>query len=261
MSDAPHVRTAIEDGIATLTLVNRARRNAVSAVMWQQIADFAAMACQVATLRVVLVRGDGNKAFSAGADISDFAALRAEPRDAKVYDELVEATCRAVEAIPQPTIALIEGACIGAGASLAAACDMRIATRSSFFAVPAARLGLGYDPAGVARFLRVFGLSATRHLLFSADRIGAARAYELAAIDALAEDGALDGAAGPLARRIAGNAPLTVQAAKLAIRAQAVDADLMAEAVRLASRADASADYREGRQAFAAKRSPHFTGS
>lgn len=252
----------IADGIATLQLANLARRNAISTVMWNKIAAFAQEVATRGDVRVVIIRGEGEDMFSAGADISDFATARSGEGNAKAYDDLVENTCLAIEAIPQPTIGVIFGGCMGAGSSVAASCDMRIAASDAFFAVPAAKLGLGYDPRGITRFIRVFGAGATRQVLFTADRLPASRAYELGAVHVLAPRAEVAALAAGLAQKIAGNAPLTIKAAKAAIRALTTnDADLMAEAERFYAAADASTDYAEGRLAFAEKRLPRFTGS
>jgi enoyl-CoA hydratase len=147
------------------------------------------------------------------------------------------------------------------GASLAASCDLRVASEDAVFAVPAAKLGLGYDVRGIQRFVRVFGAGATAFLLYTADRLSANRAHAFGAVHVLAPLAHSERVAFELADRIASNAPLTIRAAKLGIRAitQGVDG-LLTEAERLASAADSSADYREGRTAFAEKRKPHFAG-
>ncbi len=263
MTSSGQVLVDIKDGIATLRLDNPLRRNAISTAMWQRLHEFATASADRPDIRVVLVRGNGDEAFSAGADISDFSQGRSSVAEAKIYDDMVEHACRAFEAITQPTIALLRGPCVGAGASLAASCDVVAATHDAFFAVPAARLGLGYDPRGIERFLRVFGTAATRALLFTAERISAERAYALGAVYMVAPGDGFDEAADKLARSIAGNAPLTVQAAKLAIRALTVprDVGLMEQARLLADKADASADYAEGRRAFSEKRAPRFRAS
>ncbi len=252
----------IADGIATLRLANPARRNAISTLMWNKIGAFAQEVATRKDVRVVIIRGEGEEMFSAGADISDFATARSGEGNARAYDDLVENTCLAIEAIPQPTIGLIFGGCMGAGSSVAASCDMRIAASDAFFAVPAAKLGLGYDPRGITRFIRVFGAGATRQVLFTADRLPASRAHELGAVHILAAKAEVTALAAALAQKIAGNAPLTIKAAKAAIRALTTsNADLLAEAWRFYADADASTDYAEGRLAFAEKRPPRFTGS
>jgi enoyl-CoA hydratase/carnithine racemase len=151
---------------------------------------------------------------------------------------------------------------MGAGASLAASCDLRIAADNAFFAVPAARLGLGYDPRGIKRFLRVFGASATCELIFTAGRLPAQRAHQLGTVSALVPAADIERVAVEWTSRIAENAPLTIAAAKSAIRAHlSDDAARLAEAEQLYAAADASADYAEGRRAFTEKRTPRFTGN
>ncbi|MFG1418502.1 enoyl-CoA hydratase-related protein [Xanthobacter sp. V0B-10] len=259
---AGSIAITVEDGIARLVLSNPERRNAISSGMWQALAAFATEAARRHDIRVAILRGEGALAFSGGADISDFDAARSDASGAQSYDDIVESACAAIEALAFPTLALIHGACVGAGAALASSCDLRIAADDSFFAVPAARLGLGYDPRGLPRLLRVFGGQGTRQLFFTAERLAAARAHEMGAIDLLAPAGEVDAAADKLALRMAENAPLTLKAAKLSIRAaESAHGALLAEAKRATGAANASADYREGRLAFAEKRAPRFTGA
>ncbi|MFG1480973.1 enoyl-CoA hydratase-related protein [Xanthobacter sp. V4C-4] len=259
---AGSIAITVEDGIARLVLSNPERRNAISSGMWQALAAFAGEAARRTDIRVAVLRGEGALAFSGGADISDFDAARSDASGAQSYDDIVEGACAAIEGLAFPTLALIHGACVGAGAALAASCDLRIAADDAFFAIPAARLGLGYDPRGLPRVLRVFGSQGARQLFFTADRLPARRAFEIGAIDLLASPQDVDGAADKLALRMAENAPLTLKAAKLSIRAaEGGSGALLAEARRATSAANASADYREGRLAFAEKRGPRFTGA
>jgi len=259
---AGSIAITVENGVARLVLSNPERRNAISSGMWQALATFAAAAAQRPDIRVALLRGEGTLAFSGGADISDFDAARSDASGAQSYDDLVEAACAAIEAPPFPTFALIHGACVGAGAALASSCDLRIAAEDAFFAIPAARLGLGYDPRGLPRLLRVFGSQGTRQLFFTADRLAAPRAHEIGAIDVMAPADEATATADRLVQRAAENAPLTLTAAKLAIRAaEGGGPALLAEARRATTAANASNDYREGRKAFAEKRAARFTGS
>jgi enoyl-CoA hydratase/carnithine racemase len=164
--------------------------------------------------------------------------------------------------MPMPTLAVIRGLCLGAGASLACACDLRICGNDAVFAVPAARLGLGYDPRGILRFVRIFGSNATRELLFTGGRIPAERACRIGAVTGVVNVAGLEAAASSVAAQIEANAPLTLRSAKIALRAGSfnVSDDLMAEAEKARRAADASADYLEGRRAFAEKRLPLFRG-
>ena len=262
MSEGGDIAIDMAGGVATLRLRNPDRRNAVSSAMWRAIRVFAADVNASKDVRVVVIRGDGDKAFSAGADIADFEVARSGAANARAYDDLVEDTCQLIEAIARPTLAVIVEPCMGAGASLAASCDLRIAADNAFFAVPAARLGLGYDPRGIKRFLRVFGASATCELIFTAERLPAQRAYQLGTVSALVAMSDIERTAAEWARRIADNAPLTIAAAKSAIRAHVSgDPAGLAEAGRRYAAADASADYAEGRRAFTEKRAPRFTGN
>ncbi|QTL02358.1 enoyl-CoA hydratase/isomerase family protein [Aquabacter sp. L1I39] len=259
---AGDVSISVEGGIARLVLTNPERRNAISSAMWRALSAFAAEAVGRSDIRVALLRGEGTLAFSGGADISDFSAARSDASGAQSYDELVESACAAIEAIPFPVVALVHGACVGAGAALAASCDLRIAADNGFFAIPAARLGLGYDPRGVARLVRAYGAQTVRQLFYGAERLDARRAFELGALDHMAAPDEVDALADRVVSRIAENAPLTLRAAKLSIRAATgAGGQAAAEARRLTILANGSADYREGRLAFAEKRAPRFTGA
>lgn len=252
---------SLDGSIATVTLSNPARRNAISVAMWQGLADFARSTHDRPEIRCVIVRGEGRQAFSGGADISGFAQARSGSSNARDYDDLVENACLAIEAMRCPSIALIHGPCVGAGASVASSCDIRMASAGSFFAVPAARLGLGYDPRGIKRLLRVMGQAAAGEILFTADRFPAERALQMGAVAAVASIDEIEARALACALRIASNAPITVAAAKAALRAHAtVDDAALEAAMQLYASADASKDYAEGRAAFLEKRTPQFEG-
>lgn len=256
------IAISVEGGIARLVLSNPERRNAISSGMWRALSAFAADAARPGDIRVAILRGEGDLAFSGGADISDFDTARSDASGAQSYDDLVEAACSAIEGLPFPTLALVRGACVGAGAALAASCDLRIAADDAFFAIPAARLGLGYDPRGFARLARAFGGQSVRTLFFTAERMTAVRAQEVGAVDLCLPGAEVEAAAVRMAQRMADNAPLTLRAAKLSIRAtEGAPHQVLAEARRATALANASADYREGRLAFAEKRAPRFTGT
>ncbi|MEM7693877.1 MAG: enoyl-CoA hydratase-related protein [Pseudomonadota bacterium] len=256
---APHVDVEVDGEVAIATLINPARRNAISLGMWRELEAFAIDANGDPDVRAVLFRGaDGT--FCAGADISDFDEARDGSDASRAYDDQLERTCLAVEAIRQPTVAQLEGPVVGAGAALAACCDLRVAAADAFVMVPAARLGLGYDPRGVARLARTFGEPTAAWLLLTAGRLPAARAFASGAVHEVAEE--VDEAIERLTARLAENAPLTMAAAKVALRAvrDGTEPTLMDEAWRMADLADASDDYAEGRAAFSQKRPPRFMG-
>jgi enoyl-CoA hydratase len=261
MSTPGDIAIDVNGGVAILRLRNLAHRNAVSVEMWHAIAKFASQVGTRSDVRLVAIRGDGDTTFSSGADISGFASARSGTSNARDYDDLVEDTCQLIEAIAQPTIGVIIGPCMGAGVSIAASCDLRIAADNAFFAIPAARLGLGYDPRGIKRCLRVFGTDATRELLYTAGRLPVRRAYEQGVVSTLTSAADIDRVAAELFEKIAANAPLTIRAVKAAILGHLLgDPAVLAEADRLYAAADGSADYAEGRRAFAEKRPPRFTG-
>ncbi len=243
---------------AEIVIDNPGRRNAISAPMWETLRDFFAEAKDDATLRAVIVRGDGS-VFSAGADITGFEQQRSGA-SAGSYDDLVEFTLRSIEALPQIVIAALAGPCMGAGASLACACDIRVADARGFFKVPAAELGLGYDPRGIRRFVRIFGDCVTRDLLLLGSRITAQRAYDLGAIQYLVNEGEALDVAKTIADRAASLAPLTQKAAKRALQDLAAGTEISQDAREFAAIADASLDYLEGRAAFADKRPANFSG-
>jgi enoyl-CoA hydratase/carnithine racemase len=258
----PHVRVEQVEAVAVATLVNPSRRNAISLGMWRELEAFAVNVSADTMIRAVVICGEGG-VFSAGADIAGFEGDRPGRGGPRSYDDQLERSCLAVEAIRQPTVARLEGPVIGAGAALAASCDLRVAATDAFFMVPAARLGLGYDPRGVARLVRAFGEAPTRWMLMTAGRMPVERAFAQGAVHEVVPQEKLDDAVARLVMRLAENAPLTLAAAKVAVRAVTAGGEttLMEEAWRLSDLADASTDYLEGRAAFAEKRPPEFTGS
>lgn len=242
-----------QGAVELITLHNPDRRNALSVQMWEALAEFFRGAEHDRALHSIIISGSG-EVFSAGADISGFASGREH------YDDLVESTLSQLEALPQVIIAAISGPCMGAGASLACACDLRICDHDAFFALPAARLGLGYDPRGFARFMRTFGSSITKEIILLAGRISAQRAYEIGAVHRVTDARQALREATEMATQASGLAPLTQSAAKAAIRELAAGAPPTKTLFSLAALADASEDYAEGRAAFAEKRKPIFKG-
>ena len=255
MSSAGSIQVSTADGVAELRLCSGDSRNAISIAMWTELRRFARTKARDGALRVILLAGD-EAVFSSGADIREFTTLRA-PGATRAYDDLVESALRALEAMPQPTVACVAGPCVGAGASLACACDLRIATEDAYFMVPAARLGLGYDPRGIARFVRVFGDSVSRGLLLGVGRCDARTAHGCGAVHRVVRPGDVLEEGRRMARGIARNAPLTLAAAKAALTRRHEDSETLR---RLALEADASADYVEGLLAFKEKRKPEFRG-
>jgi enoyl-CoA hydratase/carnithine racemase len=258
MSDRGDIVIDRDGAIVRITLQNVSRRNALSVQMWEMLGVFISQAKGDAGLRSIIISGAG-EVFCAGADISGFEAGRSGA-GAKHYDNLVESTLSQLEQLPQLVFAAISGPCMGAGASLACACDFRVCDREAFFALPAARLGLGYDPRGIARLTRIFGESITKEIVLLAARISAERAYQLGVAHRLVEGRQALQVAQAMAADAALLAPLTQAAAKAAIRELGLRSPPSEALLRLVAMADASEDYAEGRAAFAEKRKPIFKG-
>lgn len=207
-----------------------------------------------AGVRVIVIRGAGDAAFGAGSDISEFGDRRMGDQAAG-YLQIEEPAQHALRDAPVPTLALIHGACMGGAAALAVSCDLRYAADDARFAVPPARLGIGYAVSGVRALADAIGAANAKDLLFTARRVDATEALRMGLVNAVLPKAELDSHVGELAAMIADNAPLTVRAVKLSFS----DDDEAAEAA--VADCMASADYREGIAAFGEKRRPRFTGS
>jgi enoyl-CoA hydratase/carnithine racemase len=250
------------DHIGTMTFNNPERHNAVSFEMWQSagkmLEDFAADP----EVRVVILTGAGGKAFVSGADISKFEDERATKEAVRRYNEETDRVYTRLADFPKPTIAMIRGYCIGGGLGLAIACDLRFCNEGARFALPAARLGLGYGYAGLKRFVDAIGPANTRDIFFSARQVAAAEAKEMGIVSKVLPDADLEPFVTKYAGDIAANAPMTVAAIKRITNEVLKDPasrDLKACADMVAA-CFASQDYIEGRTAFLEKRKPRFEG-
>ena len=256
------LKTSIDHGVATVVFSNPAKMNAMTYDMWQAVPRVFAQLDADPAVRLVVCAGDGEKAFISGADISQFEKLRGSVEAQIVYNKAVEDAYQAPMNCTKPVIARIRGICIGGGLGFAAACDLRICSEDSIFRMPAARLGLGYSPLGVRRFMNVLGPSSTTDIFMSARKFDAKEALRMGFVSKVVPAAELDKAAADYCKMVAENAPLTVAAAKYAVQQwmkDEKDRDL-ARAMKMVEACFASEDHKEGRKAFMEKRTPEFKG-
>ena len=252
----------VEDGIGWVIYNNPKRLNAISLEMTEAIPFIFDTFEARDDVRVVVLRGAGDRAFVSGADISEFEKSRSSEDSRRIFDEKGKLAAARVAALSKPIIAMIQGYCIGGGLMTALRADLRIASEDAQFGIPAARLGLGYGYAGVTALVDLVGPAAANEVLFSARRFSADEALRMGLVNRVVARPALEPAVLDLARRIADNAPLTVRAAKFAIRQCVRDpaARDLDESARLVEACFRSEDYVEGRRAFMEKRRPVFRG-
>jgi enoyl-CoA hydratase len=252
----------IDDGVGLITFNNPARHNAMSMEMWQGLAEILDNFARDDAVRVVVLTGAGHKAFVSGADISQFEKWRSEQEAREEYDRRTSVGRQALNHFDKPVIARIRGWCLGGGLAIAMQADIRVAAADSVFGIPAGRLGIAYAFDMVQSLASLVGPANARYLLYTAERIESAVALRIGLVNKVVPDEELSDAVIDIARTIADNAPLSVRASKLGV-SQVLRApeDRDMAAVAAASRACYdSADYVEGRTAFAEKRQPVFKG-
>ncbi len=256
------IKTRIDGAIASVLFSHPEKMNAMSYDMWQAVPEVFAKLDANPAVRVIVCAGDGDKAFISGADISQFEKLRGTLEAQIAYNKAVENAYAAPMACAKPVIARIRGICIGGGLGFAAACDMRVCSEDAIFRMPAARLGLGYSPAGVRRFMNVLGAANTVDIFMSARKFDAQEALRMGFVSQVVPVAALEKTVADYCKLVAENAPLTVAAAKYAVQQwqkDEKDRDL-ARAVKLVEACFGSEDHKEGRKAFMEKRTPQFKG-
>lgn len=252
----------IEGHYAIVTLNNPQRHNAMSMSMWTDLERTMATLAQREDIRAVVLRGAGDKAFVSGADISEFDDQRASEQQAAEYALVCEAADRAVSEFPKPTIARIQGYCIGGGLGLALACDIRLCSEDAIFNMPAGKLGLGYSYRDSTRLLRILGQAKASEMFYTARRFNAAEALSTGLVNVVVSSSELDATVAEWVQQISANAPLTLAAFKAcainwARQDELADHDHVNP---LIDKCFTSDDYRDARLAFAEKRKPVFKG-
>src|SRR6202161_2905269 len=252
-----------EAGVGLVTFNNPERHNAVSLEMWEATKEALDAFAADNEVRVVVLTGAGGKAFVSGADISKFASERASIEATRAYDVVTAAAFNSVYEFPKPTIAMIRGYCIGGGAALAVCCDLRVCTDNSVFAVPAAKLGLGYGYAGLKRLVDVVGGSFAKEIFYTARQFDAQEALTMGLVNRVVPAAELETYVKGITDMICANAPLTIKAVKYTVN-EIVREDSkrnVARTTEMVEKCFTSNDYNEGRAAFMEKRKPVFTGT
>jgi enoyl-CoA hydratase len=250
----------LEDGVGRIVFNRPQARNAFTFEMYERLAEICERANGDRTIKVLLLRGAGDKAFAAGTDINQFRAFKT-PQDALDYENRIDRVLGILETCRVPTIAVITGACTGGGAGIAASCDLRIGTRSTRIGFPIARtLGNCLSMSNVSRIAALIGAARVKDLIYTARLVEAEEAAAVGLLTQVVDDvAALDQRADEIAKLVAGNAPLTLSATKQALarlqkrlsREEGEDLILMCYT---------SLDFREGLDAFLSKRAPQWRG-
>lgn len=251
-----------EGAIGWVIFNNPDRHNATSYEMWQSLPLVLDAFAGDPEVRAIIFRGTGEKAFSAGADISQFKEKRSSAEAVNAYNAAADAAGRALRECAKPTIAMIRGYCIGGGAAVAVGCDIRIAADDARFGVPAAKLGLGYRFDGIKRLASIVGPSFTAEIFFTARQFTAQEALQMGLVNRVVPAAEVERFTLEYAGAMAGNAPLTIAAVKRSLIE--LQRDPAARDLELCQRmVDScfqSEDYKEGQAAFMEKRKPQFQG-
>jgi enoyl-CoA hydratase/carnithine racemase len=249
-----------EGAVGWLVFNNPERRNAVSVDMWEAIPRVLDEFEADPRIRVIVLAGAGDKAFVSGADISQFEKQRSSEDAVQRYEELAEGAQARLQACDKPVIAMIRGYCLGGGLNIAALCDLRIAADDARFGIPAAKMGLGYRASSMKNLVDIVGAAFAREIMITARQFSAAEAKEMGLANRVVPVADLESFTKKLCEEIAGNAPLTMRAAKRIIREVVKTTYDAAKCKAWAKECFDSEDYKEGRKAFMEKRKPAFKG-
>lgn len=258
--DSEEILYEEKDSIGWVTFNRPQARNALTFGMYRRLAEICQDVPERDGLKAIIIRGAGEKAFAAGTDIAQFRSF-STAQDALDYEQRMDEVLGAVECCSVPTIAAIHGACTGGGAGIAAACDLRIAAADFRFGFPIARtLGNCLSVENLSRLAALIGAGRTREIIFTARLVGAEEARSIGLISEVLDDReSLMARAAELAALMSGFAPLTLQATKEGLRRlRAKQADL--DDHDLVTLCYTSEDFKEGLEAFLAKRKPDWKG-
>ena len=253
------IRLSVDAGVATLTIDRPSARNALTLDMWRSIPALVAQAEAHPDVVAVVVRGAGDSAFAAGADISDLRAALDDPRAGREQLHAIGSAERSIANCRRVTIARISGYCIGGGLEIAMACDRRFAATSSKFATPPTSLGVAYSVNSTRRLIELVGVSAARDLLFTARRIDAETAHRMGLVDAVLPAGELDDAVQDYCGQLATQSQYAIRLSKLVIAEALNRPDETAALEQLRTDSFSGADLRDGIAAFEGRRPPRFT--
>jgi enoyl-CoA hydratase/carnithine racemase len=252
------VNLTIEGEIATLTLNNPGKLNAINLAMWQQIAAAVQQVGSDNGIRCLVIRGAGKDAFAAGGDLEEFVTGRATLEQALHYHGQVAEALNAIADCPHPTVALINGACIGGGLEIAGVCDLRIAGETARFGAPINRLGFSMYPGEMEGLLKLAGPAVMKEILLEGRILTATEAYEKGLITRIVPDSQVEDEAYATARRISAGAPLVAGWHKQWIRRLQSGRPLNDEEKAASFAFLDTEDYKEGLTAFLEKRKPVF---
>ena len=256
----PGILCQRDDAIATVTLFNPDKLNALNAAMWQQLRTTMLELAADSSLRCIILRGESTAAFAAGGDLEEFRTARASVDQALAYHEAVGEALGAIESCPHPTVAAILGPCIGGGLEIACACDLRIAGEGARFGAPIMKLGFSMFPGELSGLLRLAGPAVAKEILLEGALLDAAAAYAKGLVTRVVADAEVLKEAQATAQRIAAGAPLVARWHKQWIARLMEDRPLSDEEKRASFAFLETQDYAEGLAAFLEKRPPRFTG-
>lgn len=264
MNAPPHAAQLIarkEGAIGWVVMSNPSKRNALTFEMWRSFPSLLRDFAVDNDIRVVVLAGEGEH-FAAGADISQFGEKRSHGEALIQYNDTLKVATAALLDFPKPLLAKIRGACVGGGLALALDCDLRFCSDEAVFLMPAGKLGLGYEFGGIERMVAVIGPSNACDLFFSARKLTASEAKEIGVVNRVYPQPEFERGFAAICAEIAANAPMTLAAAKFAMREvsrPSAERD-MAKVQALYEACFKSQDYAEGRNAFLEKRAPRFGG-